>query len=64
MRTVLATLERGVELRVIQDLLGHRHITATRRYAHVALNIWITIRVLSMSLALSATTSETRKPAA
>ena len=32
-------LERGVELRVIQDLLGHRHITATTRYAHVALNM-------------------------
>jgi integrase/recombinase XerD len=32
-------LERGVELRVIQDLPGHRHITATTRYAHVALNM-------------------------
>ena len=32
-------LERGVELRVIQDLLGHRHITATTRYAHVALSM-------------------------
>jgi integrase/recombinase XerD len=32
-------LERGVDIRVIQDLLGHRHITATTRYARVALNM-------------------------
>jgi integrase/recombinase XerD len=31
-------LERGVDIRVIQDLLGHRHITATSRYARVAIN--------------------------
>jgi site-specific recombinase XerD len=31
-------LERGVDIRVIQDLLGHRHITSTSRYARVALN--------------------------
>ena len=31
-------LERGVDIRVIQDLLGHRHITSTARYARVALN--------------------------
>jgi integrase/recombinase XerD len=31
-------LERGVDIRVIQDLLGHRHIDATSRYARVALN--------------------------
>jgi site-specific recombinase XerD len=32
-------LERGVDIRVIQDLLGHRHITSTARYARVAINI-------------------------
>ena len=32
-------LERGVDIRVIQDLLGHRHITATTRYARVAINL-------------------------
>jgi len=32
-------LERGVDIRIIQDLLGHRHITATTRYARVALNM-------------------------
>lgn len=31
-------LEQGVDIRVIQDLLGHRHITSTTRYARVALN--------------------------
>jgi site-specific recombinase XerD len=32
-------LEHGVDIRVIQDLLGHRHITATSRYARVAVNM-------------------------
>jgi len=32
-------LEQGVDIRVIQDLLGHRQITSTTRYARVALNI-------------------------
>jgi len=31
-------LEHGVDIRVIQDLLGHRHINATARYARVAIN--------------------------
>ena len=31
-------LERGVDIRVIQDLLGHRQITSTSRYARVAVN--------------------------
>jgi integrase/recombinase XerD len=31
-------LEQGVDIRMIQDLLGHRHITSTTRYARVALN--------------------------
>lgn len=31
-------LEQGVDIRVIQDLLGHRHIQSTTRYARVALN--------------------------
>jgi integrase/recombinase XerD len=31
-------LEQGVDIRVIQDLLGHRHLNATARYARVALN--------------------------
>lgn len=32
-------LEQGVDIRVIQDLLGHRHITSTTRYARVATNM-------------------------
>ena len=31
-------LEQGVDIRVIQDLLGHRCITSTTRYTRVALN--------------------------
>lgn len=42
-------LEQGVDIRVIQDLLGHRHITATTRYARVALN---TIRQIQSPLDL------------
>ena len=40
-------LERGVDIRVIQDLLGHRHINATARYARVAIN---TIRQIQSPL--------------
>src|SRR3954471_843347 len=40
-------LERGVDIRVIQDLLGHCHITSTARYARVAIN---TIRQVQSSL--------------
>jgi integrase/recombinase XerD len=40
-------LERGVDVRVIQDLLGHRHINATARYARVAIN---TIRQIQSPL--------------
>ncbi len=32
-------LEQGVDIRVIQDLLGHRQITSTTRYARVAANV-------------------------
>jgi integrase/recombinase XerD len=42
-------LEQGVDIRVIQDLLGHRHITSTTRYARVALN---TIREIQSPLEL------------
>ena len=31
-------LEQGVDIRVIQSLLGHRHIASTTRYARVALS--------------------------
>ena len=40
-------LEAGVDIRVIQDLLGHRQITSTSRYARVALN---TIRKIQSPL--------------
>lgn len=42
-------LEQGVDIRVIQDLLGHRHLNATSRYARVALN---TIRQIKSPLEL------------
>jgi integrase/recombinase XerD len=40
-------LEQGVDIRVIQDLLGHRHIDSTTRYARVAIN---TIRQIKSPL--------------
>lgn len=40
-------LEQGVDIRVIQDLLGHRQITSTARYARVAIN---TIRKIQSPL--------------
>jgi len=42
-------LEQGVDIRVIQDLLGHRHLNATSRYARVAIN---TIRQIQSPLEL------------
>ena len=43
-------LEQGVDIRVIQDLLGHRNINSTTRYARVAIN---TIRQIQSPLELS-----------
>ena len=40
-------LEQGVDIRVIQDLLGHRNINSTTRYARVAIN---TIRQIQSPL--------------
>ena len=37
------------DIRIIQDLLGHRHISATARYARVALN---TVRRIQSPLEL------------
>ena len=42
-------LEQGVDVRVIQDLLGHRNINSTARYARVAIN---TIRQIQSPLEL------------
>ena len=42
-------LEQGVDIRVIQDLLGHRHIMSTTKYARVAVN---TIRQVQSPLEL------------
>src|ERR1700694_2209206 len=42
-------LEQGVDIRIIQDLLGHRHIDSTSRYARVAIN---TIRQIKSPLDL------------
>ena len=51
-------LEQGVDIRVIQDLLGHRHIMSTTKYARVAVN---TIRQVQSPLELlnMGTTSST-----
>jgi len=42
-------LEQGVDIHVIQDLLGHRNIASTARYARVAIN---TIRQIQSPLEL------------
>jgi site-specific recombinase XerD len=42
-------LEQGVDIRVIQGLLGHRQIASTTRYARVALD---TIRQVKSPLEL------------
>jgi integrase/recombinase XerD len=42
-------LEHGVDIHVIQDLLGHRNIASTTRYARVAIN---TIRQIQSPLEL------------
>jgi site-specific recombinase XerD len=42
-------LEQGVDIHVIQDLLGHRNIASTTRYARVAIN---TIRQIQSPLEL------------
>jgi site-specific recombinase XerD len=42
-------LEQGVDIHVIQDLLGHRHIMSTTKYARVAVN---TIRQVQSPLEL------------
>jgi site-specific recombinase XerD len=42
-------LEQGVDIHVIQDLLGHRNIDTTTRYARVAIN---TIRQIQSPLEL------------
>ena len=42
-------LEQGVDIHVIQDLLGHRNIASTTRYARVAIN---TIRQVQSPLEL------------
>ena len=42
-------LEQGVDIHVIQDLLGHRNVATTTRYARVAIN---TIRQIQSPLEL------------
>jgi site-specific recombinase XerD len=29
-------IEQGVHIRVVQEILGHAHVTTTERYTHVA----------------------------
>jgi site-specific recombinase XerD len=51
-------LEQGVDIHVIQDLLGHRNIASTTRYARVAINtirkIQSPLELLNMELAAPA----------
>jgi site-specific recombinase XerD len=60
MRHSFAThlLEQGVDIHVIQDLLGHRNIASTARYARVAINtirkIQSPLELLNMELATPA----------
>jgi site-specific recombinase XerD len=51
-------LEQGVDIHVIQDLLGHRNIASTTRYARVAINtirqVQSPLELLNMELAAPA----------
>ena len=38
LRLATHLLENGVDIHLIQDLLGHRNIASTTRYARVAIN--------------------------
>jgi len=50
-------LEQGVDIRVIQDLLGHRCITSTTRYTRVALNTIAKTAKAAGAVATSGTTA-------
>jgi len=51
-------LEQGVDIHVIQDLLGHRNIASTTRYARVAINtirqVQSPLELLNMEMAVPA----------
>jgi site-specific recombinase XerD len=51
-------LEQGVDIRVIQDLLGHRHIKSTAGYARVAIDMIRQVQSPLELLNMAATTPE------
>jgi integrase/recombinase XerD len=51
-------LEQGVDIRVIQDLLGHRHIKSTVGYARVAIDMIRQVQSPLELLNMAATTPE------
>jgi len=51
-------LEQGVDIRVIQDLLGHRHIKSTVGYARVAIDMIRQVQSPLERLNMAATTPE------
>ena len=53
-------LEQGVDIRVIQDLLGHRHIKSTAGYARVAIDMIRQVQSPLELLNMAATTPEWR----
>jgi len=57
--TASRLIQRGIALKVVQEWLGHRTITTTMRYAHLApANLFAAVSVLNQQQPIQATANE------